>query len=730
MQAPLLNKYSKILVIRINHSDAGFFAYLNFALNQILYCEEKNLIPVVYFGPHSSDGPNAYFEASQGDNMWDYYFEPVAGYTYADIQRFISDPTHPLTEQNLIYPDDDLLSYLHAGNPDSIYSYPYGYYTELEEDVEQWYNNQRAKAQRLIRKYIRIKPHLLNEVDAFVERYFNNRPVLGIHIRGRDKDCASEAYHIMRIIPPEKYFPLIDEYIRSHPDCLVFLATDQSQFVATLKARYQERIITQSTILSDSNINAFQKQDGNGYQKGKEVLLDCLLLSHCNKLLKCSSEEGEWAHYFNSELTSVDQGEYFGPLTSLQKCYRALLVEPYIFFKEFSKQAFVSRTPLRQLMLSLLTDFPIIRRISNGLEAKQFSGNTILRTIFFLKKYISLYRHREEIPLQQAIAMAKHARQRIGSSYYSFRRAKGKKYLEIRCDGDPQAAFFAQYLYVLQQLRFAENNNLIPVVNFDHSYNYYYDKNYNKNVWENYFKPVSKVPSAELEKISPETITFLSREHQRQLFIGDGDEPPVKYNDDTKSWWQRQRAMGARLTAKYVTVRPHIQSDVELYYQQHMSEECVLGIHLRGTDKSTRYDGKPFEGPSAFTRIIPPEEYYPFIDLFILCNPDGKLFVASDQQQFLTKIVERYGTRVLQTKATRSSSNRAVFKRSGKGYQSGIEVLTDALLLSKCDYLLKCFSNVGEVATYFNPGLPVLDLFYQHKPEDYKRFFNPPKPAP
>ncbi|MCC2607951.1 O-fucosyltransferase family protein [Planctobacterium marinum] len=521
MQAPVLNKYSKIRVIRINHSYAGFFAYLNFALNQILYCEEKNLIPVVYFGPHSSDGPNAYFEASQGDNMWDYYFEPVAGYTYADIQRFISDPTHPLTEQNLIYPDDDLLSYLHAGNPDSIYSYPYGYYTDLEEDVGQWYTRQRAKAQQVVENYIRLKPHLLNEVDAFVERYFNNRPVLGIHIRGTDKGCASEAYHIMRIIPPEKYFPLIDEFIRLHPDCLVFVATDQSQFVATLKTRYQERIVTQSTILSDSNINAFQKQDGNGYQKGKEVLFDCLLLSRSNWLLKCSSAVGECAHYFNSQLTSVDLNEYYGPLTSLQKCYRAFLVEPYIFLRECLKQALTSKLSSRQLMTSLLTDFPLIRRVSNGLEAKQFSNNSILRSVFFIKKYVSLCRHKEEIPLQQVAALARHAKQRIGSDYYSFRQAKGKKYLEIRCDGDPQAAFFAQYVYVLQQLRFAENHNLIPVVNFDHSYNYYFDSNYDKNVWENYFEPVAGISSSELNSLPPESITFLRREQQRALFIGE-----------------------------------------------------------------------------------------------------------------------------------------------------------------------------------------------------------------
>ncbi len=54
----------------------------------------------------------------------------------------------------------------------------------------------------------------------------------------------------------------------------------------------------------------------------------------------------------------------------------------------------------------------------------------------------------------------------------------------------------------------------------------------------------------------------------------------------------------------------------------------------------------------------------------------------------------------------------------GRGYQRGEEVLIDALLLSKTNFLLKCTSNVGEVAIYFNPSLKALDLSYDHVIED------------
>ncbi|MCC2607950.1 O-fucosyltransferase family protein [Planctobacterium marinum] len=180
--------------------------------------------------------------------------------------------------------------------------------------------------------------------------------------------------------------------------------------------------------------------------------------------------------------------------------------------------------------------------------------------------------------------------------------------------------------------------------------------------------------------------------------------------------------MGARLTNEFIRVKTGILNQVELFYDAHFTGHPVLGCHLRGTDKSTRFDGKPFDGPREFTRIIPPEEYFPFIDQFIQQNPNGKLFIATDQLQFLKKIVAQYGERVIQTDAIRSATELAVFQRSGSGYQRGTEVLTDALLLSKCDFLLKCFSNVGEVALYFNPRLPVIDMFYNPHPDDFENF--------
>ena len=295
----------KFLIITINHSDAGFFAYVNFALNQLVYAERHNLWPVVYFGPKSGDGLNAYYDADVGENMWDYYFEPVSTLTYADIEKMIADPNDPLTSDDLTWLSTGELWRIHEAEPESIYPYPHGIYADKFKNDSEWYSKQRSKAHRLINKYVRVKPHILAKVDAFEREYFPRKKVLGIHMRGTDKGSAKLSPELMRIIKPREYFPYIDEYIRKHSNCKIFVATEQQQFLRQMTSRYGERILSYEAIRTTGLRNPFHLH-GSGYRKGEEVLIDCLLLSRSDYLLKCTSAVGEFAMYFNPNLACVD----------------------------------------------------------------------------------------------------------------------------------------------------------------------------------------------------------------------------------------------------------------------------------------------------------------------------------------------------------------------------------------------------------------------------------------
>ena len=295
----------RFLVITINHSHAGFFAYVNFALNQLIYAEKYGLQPVVNFGPDSGDGPNAFYDASRGENIWDYFFEPVAGETYAGLEARIDDPDDPLTRDDLVTLDTEQLWRIHREEPESIFVYPHGIYRD-QQIGEPWYRMQRAKANRIIDRYVRVKPNILAKVDAFAAHHFAGSRILGVHMRGTDKGTADAGPSLMRVVKPAEYFPHIDAYAEEHGACKVFVATDQEQFLDQMRARYGDRILSYQAIRARGVRNPFEMRDGNGYRKGEDVLIDCLLLSRCDYLLKCTSAVGEFAMYFNQNLSCTD----------------------------------------------------------------------------------------------------------------------------------------------------------------------------------------------------------------------------------------------------------------------------------------------------------------------------------------------------------------------------------------------------------------------------------------
>jgi hypothetical protein len=300
---------NRYLIATINHSHAGFFAYVNFALNQIIYAEKNGLQPVVFFGKDSVDGPNAFYDSKRGDNMWEYYFEPVAQVSYSDIQKRLKDPEDNLSEDDIVILSSSELKRIHGHEPDSVFVYPHNMYKKQDRYEPEWYARQREKARRIIQEYIIIKPHIMDKVDDFKCKNFADNKVIGIHMRGTDKGTAGSSERLMRVVPPKEYFPLIDSYTREHGACKIFVATDQQQFLNRVIEKYGDRVISYQSVRTHGIRNPFELSDGNGYRKGEDVLIDCLLLSHCDFLLKCTSAVGEFAMYFNPRLDCYDLNE-------------------------------------------------------------------------------------------------------------------------------------------------------------------------------------------------------------------------------------------------------------------------------------------------------------------------------------------------------------------------------------------------------------------------------------
>ncbi|KAK3256352.1 hypothetical protein CYMTET_34509 [Cymbomonas tetramitiformis] len=279
----------KVLRIKINHSKAGFFAYFVFAVNQLLVAQQLGLRSYVHFGQLSGDGANLYYDVARGENMWEYYFEPVSEASY------VNTPIEDILEL-----DSGALWYVHQDMESSVHAYPYGVYAPLRcqpYDPSWWWRN-RHTANEVISKYVVVKAHVLERVERFWNAEFATCPsVLGVHLRGTDKNVVIGGH----IVEPEDYFPAIDRFLKQHPRSCLYVATDSEKFRVIMADKYKGTVVFYRALRSEMNVFLDTSIEDN-YRKGEDALVESLVLSKCNGLIKPFSALSEAAVYFNLSL--------------------------------------------------------------------------------------------------------------------------------------------------------------------------------------------------------------------------------------------------------------------------------------------------------------------------------------------------------------------------------------------------------------------------------------------
>jgi hypothetical protein len=285
-----------ILLIQPPLKGAGLGACVLTVLNYLRYCEREGLTPVVHI-----DGScgTEFLDPAYGDNVWEQYFEPVGPYSSADLQRILRDPAR--SEIGLVVrPGDDSLPPRIKVDPDSIFSWTFGHWrTQPPKDLTAWFAEQRRKGRDSIRRFVRVKPHILAKVDGFWDRYLRGHQVLGVHIRGTDLRYAPP-------VSPAEYFEPIERYLAEHSSARLFLATDQIQYLEVMRKRFGPIVRSYDCLRSATSTAPFNLKVASPYQKGEEVLIDILLLSRCAFLIRGASNIPELAIYFSDALESRD----------------------------------------------------------------------------------------------------------------------------------------------------------------------------------------------------------------------------------------------------------------------------------------------------------------------------------------------------------------------------------------------------------------------------------------
>jgi hypothetical protein len=263
-------KNGNIFAVNI-HSEVGFCANLEWCLEIFMHCETHNLTPYIQL-----TGSN-YSSPQRGEDYFAYFFE----------NRKLSE------EDNLKIKNKKIriskISHINQlGLPENY---------DLKLTI--------PNAAGLIAKYIRLKEDVIDEVNSFCTAYFGNH-VLGLHYRGTDKKGEAPRVDWEKVTGNVQYY--LENF--SLTDC-VFISSDEIDFIHHIEKRLNREFPQVSVIYRNDRYRSHDGRSlhlrfgGDNYHKGRDALVNCLLLSRCDVLMKTASILSGWSKLFNTELPVI-----------------------------------------------------------------------------------------------------------------------------------------------------------------------------------------------------------------------------------------------------------------------------------------------------------------------------------------------------------------------------------------------------------------------------------------
>ena len=258
--------------------------------------------------------------------------------------------------------------------------------------------------------------------------------------------------------------------------------------------------------------------------------------------------------------------------------------------------------------------------------------------------------------------------------------------------------FCALLRMTLLGLNFPDYLKMTPVVEWG-SNSAYYDPDMDSitlNVFEYYFKPVSKIRYNEIEEC-------------RNVV--------AKNSFDTDSYFFMDRAsdMGASylvkqdeierlgyLYKKYIHLNQTAKEYIEGNLDSILNQGTILAVHVRGTDFNVGYRFHPM--------AISVDEYLAKAKETYSRGNYDKVFLATDDDNALELFKQEFKDKLLYyTDVFRSHDHIGAHvtpsNRQLHYYRLGLEVLRDVYTLANCDSLVCGLSNVSFVARYINIAL-------------------------
>jgi hypothetical protein len=264
------------LELQIESGGCGLLGDTFMTINGLMFCSRHGLR-----GRPNWKARCLYYDPERGGNAWDYFFTSHFAATTANEREFVVRvPYRPSA---------------HSFAPSHGRS-------------------ARQVAAEAVRAYAMPQQWLSAYVDALVRQWFDGEPFVGIHIRGTD---VRRGFENRKSVSLGDYETALRRILTEGIASKVYLATDEISAINHFKNLLGKDLVTQPCIRSEDGRSVHGHYDGgvpgSPFQKGKEVLVDSLILSRSRHLIRGHSRVTCYSLCLNSQLPFTDlEQEVFG----------------------------------------------------------------------------------------------------------------------------------------------------------------------------------------------------------------------------------------------------------------------------------------------------------------------------------------------------------------------------------------------------------------------------------
>ena len=276
--------------------------------------------------------------------------------------------------------------------------------------------------------------------------------------------------------------------------------------------------------------------------------------------------------------------------------------------------------------------------------------------------------------------------------------------------------FCSLFRFVLCHLAFAEDINMIPVINWGKNILYYDDTvDWTNNAFDYFFNPVSEVSVVEVQNC-------------RHVVVSKGLDASAFGTISGYVIPDEEIIFLGSIMKKYISLKKEVS---DLINGEFYKKGKTLGVHVRATDFNKGYNRHP--------KVVTPYEYLEVAKFAFRKNGFEKLFLATDDVSVIGLFKNEFGDNLYYyTDIFRSTNGNAIHygnqdtRRKHHKFNLGIDILKDFYTLGNCAGLIAGNSNVSMCARIVKSStgncyqyMNIIDKGVNHNMYETRNIFNP-----